>query len=609
MHAACLRRQNEGVLARRELPEVPGGAGSLPFGDAGGQGEIERFRARARRLGLPFVAHPELGADDNVTLDSIHAARVGMQRDGERLAFIAPDEAHVPGLLHWLAIHPEARQRLRVTARTTLRMGLVQAARRALAAEAVDRLARRMPEFSARRVAAPVQVLLLLAGVLGLAACVAYLPGALLVGVNFVAAAFFFGITALRILAAAHVGTMPFREPDEMLPLPPVVPVYTVLVPLYREANMVPDLVAALDGLDWPRDRLDIKLLLEADDVATIAAARAATRGAPYEVVVVPPVGPRTKPKALSFALPFARGEFVTVYDAEDRPHPLQLREAYNAFRQAGSNVACFQAPLQIHNSYTNWLTLSFAVEYAALFDGLLPLLARLGLPMPLGGTSNHFRREVLEAVGGWDPYNVTEDADLGLRIARFGYRCGTLELPTLEEAPTGLWAWTKQRTRWFKGWMQTWLVHMRQPARLARELGVSGIIGFLLIGTGLVVSSVVYPIYVVTLVVMATDPLALWGDGGLFASMVVGVNLFNLAAGYLAMAVLATRALRLRGRMDEAPGVLFMPVYWFLMSIASYRALMQLILRPHHWEKTSHGTAATRRAAARDWRRSTGRR
>ena len=303
----------------------------------------------------------------------------------------------------------------------------------------------------------------------------------------------------------------------------------------------------------------------------------------------MPAGGPQTKPKALAFALPFARGEFVTVYDAEDRPHPGQLREAYAAFAEAGPELACLQAGLVIGNADAGWLPLLFSIEYAALFDGLLPALAALRMPLPLGGTSNHFRRAALQAVGGWDPYNVTEDADLGLRLARFGYRSATLDAATLEDAPLALGPWLRQRTRWFKGWMQTWLVHTRHPVRLARELGPRGLLGFALVGTGMIVSSLIYPLYVATVIEMLTNPVALWGDGGVLAAMLVGANVFNLIAGYLAMAVLSNGALRLRGRGDEARGLVLLPLYWLLMSIASYRAIFELALRPHYWAKTPH--------------------
>jgi len=573
-----------GIVAGRPASDRPA---RLPPGGP----ETQVFRARARRLGLAFEPQPVLAGAITPDLDAIRRATIAMSGDGDQLVYLAPEEAALAGISSWIHAFPRFTWRLRVTTRTALRMALVAAASRRLAQEAVARLAEFRPDLSARRVATPVQVALLAAVLVVVLAATLHLPMAALLTLNLVGAVFFFGVTALRGLAAAQVGVAPAAEPA--LPdLPLRLPHYTVLVPLYREANMVPELVVALNALDWPRDRLDIKLLLEADDTETIAAARAATAGAPYEVVVIPAIGPRTKPKALAFALPFARGAFVTVYDAEDRPHPAQLREAYDAFRASGPDVACFQAPLVINNGRANWLTLSFAVEYAALFDGLLPLLAGLRMPLPLGGTSNHFRREALERVGGWDPYNVTEDADLGIRLARFGYRCLTLDLPTLEEAPLRLGAWVGQRTRWFKGWLQTWLVHMRHPVRLVRELGPRGTLGFLLIGTGLVLSSVIYPVYLVTLLAMVTEPLSLWGDGGILAAVVVGVNLFNLGAGYLAMAVLSGRALRMRGRHEEAAGIILLPIYWLLMSYASYRAIWQLVVRPHYWEKTPHGTA-----------------
>ena len=225
-------------------------------------------------------------------------------------------------------------------------------------------------------------------------------------------------MSVLRFIAASFVSA---RELDDMKGLhddsDDDLPVYTILVPLLHEAHLVPDLVAALGQLDWPRERLDIKLIVEADDPDTVAAADTWGRGPPFEVVVVPAGRPRTKPKALSFALPFARGEFVTVYDAEDQPHPLQLRMAYATFLRSPHDIACLQATLAVDNGDASLLARLFAIEYSALFDGLLPALAALDMPLPLGGTSNHFRREALVEVGGWDPFNV--------RYTRAGCRPG----------------------------------------------------------------------------------------------------------------------------------------------------------------------------------------
>ncbi len=303
----------------------------------------------------------------------------------------------------------------------------------------------------------------------------------------------------------------------------------------------------------------------------------------------MPAAEPRTKPKALQYALAFARGDFVTVYDAEDRPHPGQLAEAYATFRRSSSRLACLQAPLVIDNTDKGALARLFAIEYATLFDGLLPALAAFDLPLPLGGTSNHFRLGALVRAGGWDPYNVTEDADLGIRLARFGYRSATITLPTLEEAPATLRPWLRQRTRWFKGWLQTWLVHMRHPLRLWRQIGLRRLIAFNLIGLGMLVSAIAHPLFLATPFVIAANPLRMWQSGDLLVAAMVGVNLFNLVAGYLAVALLARRTLALRGRGREMPALFGLPIYWLLMGAACLLAMAQLVARPHYWEKTPH--------------------
>lgn len=557
-----------------------------------GQDEAAVYRDRARRLGLAFV--PSVHLDGGATVldaEGIREGRIVISRGGAGIAYIAPREDVMPATLGWLARSPELRRRLCVATPTAIRTAMVELAAEDLAAHAVGRIAHARPDLSARGVltrpqAAAIAVFAVAAGLGGW-----FAPFVMILAVSTIGAAFFFGVSILRLLAADYAKTR--KSPDKAVVAMPVpdseLPTYTILVPLYREAELVPDVVVALDALDWPRDKLDIKLLLEADDEQTIAAARFAARGVPYETIVVPSIGPRTKPKALAFAMPLVRGTFVTVYDAEDRPHPKQLRESFAAFHRAGPDLACLQSPLVIDNAGEGWLPLSFAVEYAGLFDALLPTLAAYGMPLPLGGTSNHFRRSALEAVGGWDPYNVTEDADLGLRFSRFGFRTGTLDLPTLEEAPTRLRTWFNQRTRWSKGWIQTWLVHMRQPARLVRDLGPRGILGFSLFTTGLIVSQLIYPLYLLVFFLSFTDPMGHWVHGNPFTSAVLGVNLFNPFAAFAAMALLSVRALRVRGRTATAAGVFLLPVFWFLVSLSCYRALFQLATRPHHWAKTPH--------------------
>ncbi len=561
----------------------------VAFSRAGDDSD-EAYAERARRLGLPFASEVRLAEGAAVDMAAIRRGTFAKSPGTAGLAFVAPEEETLPEIAHWLTRYPVARQRLCVATPMAIRSALVDAGARRFATNAVTRLATLYPDLSARRVVTGRQLFAGLALAATIVLGVRVAPLATAIALNLIGAFFFFGVSVLRFIAAGFVSGRTLGdadaagdEGDDDLP------VYTILVPLLHEAHLVADLVAALGRIDWPHDRLDIKLIVEADDPETVAAARVWGHGPPFEVIVVPPGQPRTKPKALSFALPFARGAFVTVYDAEDQPHPRQLRAAYRTFQHLPPEVACLQATLAVDNASTSLIAQSFAIEYSALFDGLLPALAALDMPLPLGGTSNHFRRAALTEVGGWDPFNVTEDADLGLRLARFGYRSGTLDLETLEEAPAKLGPWMRQRTRWFKGWMQTWLVHTRHPLRLLHELGWRRFLGFNLIGTGLIVSALIHPLYLVTLVALATNPLDLWGDGSAFAAMTVGINLFNLFAGYAAMAVLARRTLELRGKQRQAWALTLLPFYWLMMSLACYRALAQLVVKPHKWEKTPH--------------------
>lgn len=390
---------------------------------------------------------------------------------------------------------------------------------------------------------------------------------------------------AWRLIAAACLTPTLSR-----LAAPTQWPTYTLLCPLYREANVVADLVSALERIDYPQHALDIKLLIEGDDVETMAAAVAVSGAAHIEVVIVPPAEPRTKPKALNAGLALARGEYVVVYDAEDRPHPQQLRAALAAFEDGGADLACLQAPLAIDNGGASWIARQFAAEYAIQFRELLPLLARLNLPLPLGGTSNHFRTHALRDVGGWDPFNVTEDADLGYRFARNGYRAGAIGPPTFEEAPITLGAWLNQRTRWIKGHMQTWLVLMRNPLRTAGEMGLAGFAAMQLsLGVGI-------------LAAFAHGPLALvLAYAALSPADVLGPTGFILAlCGYCVAVFAALTASALANDLGHARAALSMPLYWPLASIAAYRALFELITRPHHWRKTAHGVSRRPRAQHR---------
>jgi cellulose synthase/poly-beta-1,6-N-acetylglucosamine synthase-like glycosyltransferase len=333
---------------------------------------------------------------------------------------------------------------------------------------------------------------------------------------------------------------------------------------------------------DYPKHALDVKLIVEEDDEETRAAAMAAADTYRLEVVVVPPCSPRTKPKALNVGLALARGQYVAVYDAEDRPHSLQLRAALGAFEDGGERLACVQATLAIDNANASWIARQFAAEYAIQFHEMLPLLARLRLPMPLGGSSNHFRVEALRACGGWDPHNVTEDADVGYRLARDGYHCGMISPPTWEEAPVSFGAWLNQRTRWIKGHLQTWLVLMRNPVRTAREMGLRAFASMQLILAGGLLAALAHGPLAFIVLTAALSPYDILQP----ADFVLALS------GYCVGVFTALTAAALSGSLSHVRAALTMPFYWPLLTLAAIRALIELTFRPHHWSKTAHGVS-----------------
>lgn len=330
--------------------------------------------------------------------------------------------------------------------------------------------------------------------------------------------------------------------------------------------------------------------MLERDDPDTLRAIARERPPPQFDVVIAPPAGPRTKPKALNAALLTARGQYVVVYDAEDRPAPDQLLRALDAFAAEDETLACVQARLTIDNLSKNWLVRSFLAEYAGQFDVLMPALARLHLPLLLGGSSNHFRSEVLREIGGWDAYNVTEDADLGVRLARFGYRATVIASTTCEEAPDRLRPWLYQRTRWFKGWIQTWRVHMRAPHRLLAELGPLGFAAFHLTLGGSLLAALIYPWFLAQCLSALYE---VWRGAPDAPAADLGILLLHVGAicgGLLASGTLVLCGLLRRRAVQHAWVLLTMPVHWCLLSWAAWRAVIQVVTDPHSWEKTEHG-------------------
>jgi cellulose synthase/poly-beta-1,6-N-acetylglucosamine synthase-like glycosyltransferase len=364
-------------------------------------------------------------------------------------------------------------------------------------------------------------------------------------------------------------------------------PTYTIVAPMYREAGVAAQFLRAIRSLDYPPAKLDVKIVLEHDDEDTARALRAAGLPPYAEIVVTPRGAPRTKPRALNVALPLARGKLLTIFDAEDRPEPGQLQAAAAAFAAAGPRLACLQARLAIDNGDEGWLSYFFSLGYAALFDVINPGLAALGLPVPLGGTSNHFRTDILRRVLGWDAWNVTEDADLGLRFARLGYDVAMLSSTTFEDAPTEIAAWLGQRARWIKGWMQTLAVFLRRPRRQARKIGPVQSLAAVSAMTSLIAGPLFGPFYTVRFL---HD--LFWGDllapetpaRFVFASLNLSVGIFGLAALIAPLVV----GMKRRGH-KASPLLALAPLYLLLLSAAAWRALWEWTRRPFVWTKTEH--------------------
>ena len=402
---------------------------------------------------------------------------------------------------------------------------------------------------------------------------------------------FSLGFKLLASILGARTEILEQVSDEEAAALDPkTLPVYTILLPMYKEPEVVKHLIAGIMEMDYPLEKLDVKILLEEEDTVTYDAVRALRPPANFEIVRVPYSVPKTKPKACNYGLLFARGEYLTIYDAEDVPEKDQLRKVVAAFRKGPENMICVQAALNYFNSDQNLLTRMFTLEYSYWFDYMLPGIEALGMPIPLGGTSNHFRTEMLRLLGGWDPFNVTEDADLGIRASAHRMWVSTINSTTFEEANSHTGNWIRQRSRWIKGYMQTYLVHMRNPLRLFRTIGLMPFLGVQLLIGGTFMTFLINPIlWLLFIFWIAFRPL--WMES-VFPLWILTLSTLNLIVGN-AMGIYLNMLAVFRRRLFHLTFYSLMnPFYWILHSIAAYKALWQLFTKPFFWEKTVHGLA-----------------
>ncbi|MFO1034043.1 MAG: glycosyltransferase [Hyphomicrobiales bacterium] len=486
------------------------------------------------------------------------------------------------------------RQGLRVVARLEA-SELARAIRHVFGAsllhDAVEGLNNRNPLASAKRRFSQAQAAATVPLLLAFALSFLVLPlWVMALAAGAISGIFFAMTLAIRVLALLPGGTGRRRVPR--LPVAEL-PVYTVLVPLFRETAVLDQLIGGLMALDYPRGKLDIKLLLEESDTLMQRAVAARPLPEHFSVVIVPSGRPQTKPRALNYGLQMARGSLLTIYDSEDIPEPQQLRRAAEVFAADDGSLGCLQAALTFYNPNENWMTRQFTAEYAALFEMILPNLAGLGLPLPLGGTSNHFRTEVLRGVGAWDPFNVTEDADLGCRLARHGYLSDMLASRTYEEANTRWGNWMRQRRRWLKGFLQTWLVQMRSPGTLFRELGPAGFWTFQCMTLGVFSSALLHPFLLVAGVWYFWSGEAVREAMQWHLAAFSGLSGAVLLSGHITGMLCARAGLRRLGYRGWGITLATMPLYWMVMTPAAWLGLWDFIIRPHHWHKTEHGLSA----------------
>jgi cellulose synthase/poly-beta-1,6-N-acetylglucosamine synthase-like glycosyltransferase len=524
-----------------------------------------------------------------------------LRRDADKIVRVAtarvPDEerrAHIEAVLGEPA-------RFVVATSWDIRNLVLTVFRKAIADEAANELFRQNPQLSARVVFSRGQKGGLVVTVVGILVALVLWPiptaiaALTLVSLAFLASTVFKFLVAMRGAKYDVVERVTKAEVDALTDAE--LPTYSVLVPVFKEANIVPQLVGNLGKIDYPADKLEVLVLIEEEDHLTRDAYLGSNPPPNFHLVTIPKGTPQTKPRACNVGLFFASGEYLVIFDAEDAPDPDQLKKCVVAFRRGGAKTVCVQAALNYFNADENVLTRMFTLEYNYWFDYMLAGLDAYDLPIPLGGTSNHFRTSALIELGGWDPYNVTEDADLGIRASAMGYRVGVVNSTTMEEANTSIPNFVRQRSRWIKGYMQTSLVHARRPLALIREIGLRRFASFALLIAGTPITFLgVIPLYLVTFftIVIPTQWLTPF-----FPVWLLWLTLVNFIIGNSVMVYLSMIGPYKRGTFDLILWALLNPAYWLLHSVASYKALWQLLVKPHYWEKTEHGlTTQTREHA-----------
>ncbi len=367
-------------------------------------------------------------------------------------------------------------------------------------------------------------------------------------------------------------------------------PTYTIMLPLYREEKIViSTLVKNIENIKYCKNKLKVLILIENHDQQTINFLAETILPNNFEIITVPPGYPQTKARACNYGLQFVQSQYLVIYDAEDRPDALQLRKSvdyFNAYAEkqkknkfSASRLVCLQAYLNFFNEDESIITKLFSLEYFYWFNYIISSLSYCKALIPLGGTSNHFKVDFLKQIGGWDSYNVTEDADLGVRIVQNGGIVQVLQSYTMEEAPITVKAWLNQRSRWIKGYIQTFLVHMRQPFKIKQNLGsIFNIQLFLNIIGGTAILPVLNCLQLIIWV--------FWGNYDVYYISYLAFGLWYTGVLWVLYCI------QIKLKKFRIIPLLLVIFYYILYIIAGIMALYSLIKKPHSWNKTDHGSS-----------------
>ena len=387
-------------------------------------------------------------------------------------------------------------------------------------------------------------------------------------------------------------------------------PIYSILLPVFmEEKEVLTQLLEAIYNLDYPKEKLQVLLILEAIDEDTINNVKQINSKLNYQLIIVPDFNPRTKAKACNYALNFVQGEYVVIFDADDIPSPDQLQLAIDRFKNEDPKLACLQAKLNYYNADENLLTRLFSLEYALLFDKLLPSLSQNNYPLPLGGTSNHFRTDALKSLKGWDIYNLAEDAELGIRLAINGYKTETIDSYTAEESPVTIWAWIKQRSRWLKGFIQTYLLYLQKGNNLTEKIGArkSFISMHFMLGLS-TLSLLITPIMAIFGLLVVNGYTSIDNEINILILTCAGLSAVLWIVSNVYQSIKTIKSSTFLKNMSTLKKIILIvtfPTYFILHTIAALYAVLDLIRRPFYWSKTKHGLTKSKLAITKLFSRS----